>query len=326
MYQGFHASHLSFFRCPVDGGELSLQPDSHPDVVQNAFVACSCGFKASVREGILILGEDGSDDQSRRERRLRDEEYRSEPSPHDTVLDRMEIPPTLRALRLTGRDAVLELGAGSGRYTIQLANRCRELVAIDFSLEGLKRLAERLPPTSPVSLVQADISRLAVAPGSFDRVLSTLTSNLPSQALRQRMFALAAQACDSQRGLFVLGAHHWGATAKRSGISREGLYDGDGIYRYFMSTGEVCQAAAAFFRTVRARPIVVTPPGALRLHLPLVALQRILEYLPFIRSYGQIVLGICRVPKEQLRAGGIQSIQARDTHSSDADCSTLTQP
>lgn len=299
MMRGFHRSHLAYLRCPQDDGALALSPAEA--IVRDGVVRCQCGFSAPIRKGILILVKEALHAECRREWVLRDVEYQSGTPEKLTPRDRMEFQPTLRELRLTGQNRLLELGAGSGRYTLQLTNSCSDIVAVDLSLKGLRRISERPRGTARVSLVQADIAKFSVSKGSFDRALSTLTSNLPSRELRRKVLSLAAKALDPNQGIFVWGAHHWGALAKREGQLREGFYNGTGIYRYHMTVEEMREEAGEFFEKTAARPIVIFPPGGLRLRLPLVALEGILEYVPVIRGYGSLALGIARKPRSQVQ-------------------------
>jgi SAM-dependent methyltransferase len=229
--------------------------------------------------------------ESARERVARDKQYAEAVAKPLTDWDRIEMDSHIRALRLTGSERVLELGAGSGRYTLRLESLCRLVVAVDISLAGLTRIAKQVPAPNKVALLQADISHLQFRGQGFDRVLSTLTSNLPTRELRSRMFQLAAESL-APGGIFVFGAHHWGPAALRQQLPKEGYYDGDGIYRYYMTTQELKSEAQQYFSRVAVRPVCVAPPGSMRLGLPIYPVSRFCEQIPMLRNFGKLLLGV----------------------------------
>jgi ubiquinone/menaquinone biosynthesis C-methylase UbiE len=82
-----------------------------------------------------------------------------------------------RRLGLTPNSSVLEIGSGSGRYALYVAQatQCR-LVGLDLNAEGVRNasaLAERLKLAAQVSFQQCDVSRpLSFADETFDAVFS----------------------------------------------------------------------------------------------------------------------------------------------------------
>lgn len=79
---------------------------------------------------------------------------------------------TIRRLSLRPGDRLLDLGCGTGVLLEQVRARWPAVhaVGIDLSWEMLAVAQRRLGPKSP--LVQADVSNLPFAPGSFDVVVS----------------------------------------------------------------------------------------------------------------------------------------------------------
>jgi SAM-dependent methyltransferase len=269
---------IGLLRCPLDGGIFSEEPDR--------LVCIGCGFKAPVEDGIVsLLGP--REEEGRREQTIREREYQ-QTLPPLSARDWMEISPTLVALGLNETEIVLELGAGSGRYTRELARLSAAVVAVDFSRQGLLQIARRR--MTNVLPVQCDIASLRVARGSFGRVLSTLTSNLPD---RTPLYRLAAEA----GGRAVFSAHHYGWNARLRRIPRIGYYDGSKIFRQYLTAAELRGECAAFFERVTTAPVSVTLPGTGRLGLPVERLSGVLEGVPFLRSFGDILLGVAKRPK-----------------------------
>jgi SAM-dependent methyltransferase len=135
---------------------------------------------------------------------------------------------------------LLEFGCGTGRYTFPLAKQYRFIVAVDFSQVALESIAGGVPGDN-VALVRADLEHFAVAPRSFDGVLSTLTSNLPTAERRRRLYELAAEAL-KDTGTFVSGLHYYGLRARLKRVAKEGYYNEGGIYRYYMTCNEALRA------------------------------------------------------------------------------------
>lgn len=69
---------------------------------------------------------------------------------------------------------VLDLACGAGRNALFLARKGLEVVAVDLSGEGLRRLARRAREEElPVRPVQADLERFEMPEGRFDVVVDT---------------------------------------------------------------------------------------------------------------------------------------------------------
>jgi SAM-dependent methyltransferase len=227
--------------------------------------------------------------ESGHEREIRDAEASTDPNPSwDSPADAMEIDATLAALDLRPQHRLLELGAGQGRFTTLAERACREVVALDISAESLRAAARRLT-SATVALVQGDATKSIVAKGTFDRVLGTLTSNLPDRSTRQGSYRTAADALTSN-GKFVFSTHYFGARARIERVPREGRYSEGGIYRRFLTRAEVLEETAPYFQRVRVRPICVVLPFARRVGLPLVATDRVARRVPLLRAFGTLLL------------------------------------
>ncbi len=86
------------------------------------------------------------------------------------------------------KGAVLVLGTGGGRESIELARLGYSVVGLDAQFEGLRRAQERSRTTGVrMGLVQADFLALPTLPGRFDYVLlpSVMYSAIPGRRERQ---------------------------------------------------------------------------------------------------------------------------------------------
>jgi SAM-dependent methyltransferase len=293
-FKGFPVAALELLRCPLDGGELcttTLDP-----FIESGEVHCrTCTMRAAVTNGILdLMIPDGLDPESRHELAVREQEW-AVGTISQTEEDLAEIAPHIEAVRLQDSSQLLELGCGTGRYTFRLAEECALVVAVDFSQAALESIV-RNGPCSNVALVRADIQQLIVRFRSFDAVLSTLTSNLPTAERRHRLYGLAASAL-KENGCFVSGAHYYGFKARLTGVAKKGYYNQGGIYRYYMTRSDIRGEMGSYFEELHMQPVQILLGLARRLRMSPLRFSRALEHVPAIRDAGLLLMTVARKPK-----------------------------
>ena len=211
-------------------------------------------------------------------------------------MSRMEIIPMLKSMTPLSGATVLELGCGKGRFTTLMAQNRATIIALDFSLAVLQRLATRIQPHWRIGLVQADCTKPVAAPRRFDRVLSTLVSNLPTAQHRRAMFQVVAQALKHD-GKFIFGAHHHGLRERLRKVPQAGQYADSGIFRYLFRRREIVAECAPRFGRVRCRPIQVLLPMTNRLGIDSVTLSRLAERVPLVNQCGELLMDIAEKPR-----------------------------
>lgn len=89
----------------------------------------------------------------------------------------VELPPAnlIRLLELSGAETVVDFGAGTGMYSVPVADALPSgvLLAVDEHAELLARLRDKLaaaPPAGRVELVQTADNRVPVGDGGADRI------------------------------------------------------------------------------------------------------------------------------------------------------------
>ena len=307
MTPGFPRYAISTVYCTHDGGELVLkqawESSDRGDAVQNGMLACrNCQSTFPISEGILDLCDDSAlDPESRHEHSLREKQYRAAVDVNEPVwcenseMERAEITPTIEALQADGSQSLLELGCGDGRLTTALAHRFKSILAVDFSLEALRRLQMRVADRSNIALIRADISTLKICPGSFARALSTLVSNLPTLEHRNSMYRLAGKTVGAN-GRFVFSAHYHGFWPRAFGKKKSAYYEEGGIFRHNMTVKDCKSEAGHYFDDVKAWPIQIYLPLSRRMKLPLYRTSRALEHVPGLDSLGKLVLCTAEKP------------------------------
>jgi uncharacterized protein YbaR (Trm112 family) len=151
----FSRSFLSLLRCSRDGGELSLCAETKATstgIIDGRLRCVSCSSEYPIEDGIARMMTTEVTPEDKHEMSLKDLEYKALPkdftpapsSWRSEYMDLIEVGPHLNALRpLEGRK-VLELACGDGRYTVLMAQMGADVLAVDFAIEGLRKLAANL--------------------------------------------------------------------------------------------------------------------------------------------------------------------------------------
>lgn len=300
MYQGFSFDLISRLRCPLDAGVLHLAGTAqHEGYILHGTLSCvECRTEYSITEGIVRLFDPSTLDRvSKHEHQRRDQGAAKDNFEWEgSASSQMEIVPTMESLQPLGGMSVLEVGCGKGRLTTIMARHSATIIAMDFSLAVLKRLASRVEPHWHIGLVQADCTKPAVASQSFQRALSTLVSNLPTFQHRHAMYRVVAEALTSD-GRFVFNAHHHGLQQRFRNTPQAGHYPESEIFRYLFRRSEVVEECGMYFERVQCRPIQVTLPLIGRLGLQTVTFSRIAEKIPIVNQLGKLLLGVGERPR-----------------------------
>jgi ubiquinone/menaquinone biosynthesis C-methylase UbiE/uncharacterized protein YbaR (Trm112 family) len=234
MNSSFPSEALGLLACPADGGRLGFSGDGGERLVDERILCSECGQSYLLKDGILDLCGDAPSIPCESEYELNmrercDGASRGDPSFVLSWADEIEYAATLKCLGDVNRKKILEVGCGRGFFTRQLAKSHATIVAVDLSMELLRRNAEQLPHGSNVAFVRADVSRLKLEPSSFDMALSTLYSNLPTEEIRLAANQ-AIHGALKPGGRYVLSAHHQHLRRTLCGRPYADHYEGSGIF------------------------------------------------------------------------------------------------
>jgi SAM-dependent methyltransferase len=302
MYRGFPSKALSLLRCPKDGQPLNA--DLELEYVMQGKVLClSCARSYVIDHGILrLLDPDTLGPRSKDNLSVFNQNSAAEDFDYETELaSSKDMLPTLDALHPCAGKQVLEYGCGNGRFTVRIAPVASLLVAIDFSIEALSKVRSRIDPLWNVALVQADCISPIAALDVFDRVLCTLTSNLPTRKQRLQIIRNASLALRSD-GKFVFSAHYYGLRARVKRSPRAGYYERHHIFRYLSERRELADETRTAFHGVTCRPISVRLPFERQLCLNKISVARALERVPIINWMSDLLLVTAQWPKRLSKA------------------------
>lgn len=306
---------LPLLRCNRDAGPLVIAAGLRrgtAGIIEARLQCSTCAAEYRVEDGIARMLPGTLTGEDEHEIALRDvEEFCSRPGPfvppahgwRSEYSDLLEIPPHLSELE-PHACRVLELGCGDGRFTMLMAQMGARVLAVDFSINALRKLAWRLPtglaptayqlaprrPTADlrgrVGLVQAHAGHLHVAPRSFDRAFST--TPLDSREERMAMYRTIADALTDD-GRFVGSVEHDDLARRLLGLPKARRYSEGGIFIEHFDIATMQREAAPYFSKLRFRLIRPRFPFVAKLPRTwAVRFARMLTAMPVLRHLGEI--------------------------------------
>jgi len=182
----------------------------------------------------------------------------------------------------------LELACGDGRFTSLIARTGARILAVDFSLNALRLLAQGLPPGSRVGRVNADINQFHIAPRVFDRALSF--TPLHSRNERMNMFRTIAHSLKNE-GRYVASFEHDDLNRRLLGLPQLRRYSMNGILIEHLTTKSLRLESAPYFSNTRVCPIRPRVPLVAKLPPSLAGpILLLAAALPFVRHFGELLL------------------------------------
>ena len=309
---------VALLRCSRDGGQLELSAETSSGeigIIEAKLQCAECSTEYFIQDGIARLLIRPLSYEIEHEMAIIDADHATiEPGPfvpppmgwRSELSDLLEIPPHLDGLEPLNGRRVLEFGCGDGRFTLLMAQLGARILAVDLSVNGLKKIAYRLPmgdaPTTfkptqsksgvdlrgAIGLVQADASTFHVARDSFDRALSA--TPLDSRDERLRMYRTISEAL-TDTGRFVGGVEHDDLIRRLLGLPLARRYTEGGTFIEHFKPATVRREVYPFFTKLRMRPIRPVVPFVRRLPTSWALwILRTVGALPGLRQVGQILL------------------------------------
>lgn len=198
-----------------------------------------------------------------------------------------------------GTRRCLDAGCGTGLTTVILAGGCELVVAMDYSMEMLRRVRERGLPN--VLLVQADLQALPFAAGAFDACVCANALNQLKPDGPQQLAAAELDRVTRPGGTLAVSAHHYSRDKRRAGWPKHGKPGGTDIdYVYRFSRADLAALVpGAAIRAVGFRGWSRLPWAGRRLQD---LLARLAGWLAARLGYGHMLLAV-RPVRPARRAG-----------------------
>lgn len=296
MIFGFPKNLVSAIICPHDQSPVAILEIALGDelAINRGQLRCpQCQAIYQIENGILNLlsGQSAMDQVMHAEIGARDKEA----AIYDQKLSTRyykEIPSTLKVIGPCQDKKIIEYGCGTGRLTIEIAPKCSQLLAIDFSQESLLILAKKLAGQQNIGLVLADSTQVKTAHQYFDTALSF--QFLEHVIDKDRRAIWLSRVCDTLKnnGQFISTVYHYDLRRRIKKEIQEGRHSSGIFFHYFLAR-EIKTEFKKYFKIKKIHPIDITLPLESRLKLPAhIAgqLSRISEQIPFINQLGHLLI------------------------------------
>jgi len=210
-------------------------------------------------------------------------------------------------LELEDNHVLCDLGCGTGRLTMSLAQKAYCTIGVNFSFESLKLFRRRIADSmrQRIHLIQADIFHLPLRNQLFHRVVSNnVFEHLPG-LLKNKSPILETARILKNEGLFVLSIYNFSsirafftrlipASTYGERYEQEGFHAGKVYYRRYRWE-EVIDLLSTAFEVERMAGIRIIPKEILK-HGGRLALlvERTLQSSTFSRPLGYYLLASSR--------------------------------
>ena len=199
---------------------------------------------------------------------------------HNEFTDRL-----IREKKLLPEDSVLDIGAGTGNYTIPMAAACREAAALDVSPESLRVLSSRAEALGLTNIRTVELPWEEYRPESpYDLVFSSMCTAICSTEELLRMESMAKRCCGIVTVMPGSRDSHRKAILSGLDIHPDGMI-GDALtfYQILYHLGRYPETAC---RTVRYTTAFTRERffAQYRAYLPIFGVREDI-YLPYLERY-----------------------------------------
>lgn len=301
--------HGAGLRCPVhpDSGLLVGVDPGDPAGAAAGLAAqpglrCSeCGRVFRVTDGIadLVVGQDRPGEFLEAEARQWDEQaHRYEERRRQDPRYMAGVRAAVEALRVRPGDVVLDAGCGTGLTVRSYLGPDVRVVALDLSLESLRRLRAE-SAGARLDLVRGDLAMLPFAAATFDKVLcANALQQIPDHSGRSAAIRELARVARPHARV-VVTAQNWSVSRRRAGWAKEGTAGGhSGQLQYIrrFEPTEFRTLLGSALRVERLTGAGFPLPYRFKLSPLSRLLERLLRRLEAAAPYGDMLVGTCARP------------------------------
>jgi ubiquinone/menaquinone biosynthesis C-methylase UbiE/uncharacterized protein YbaR (Trm112 family) len=312
---------LDFLACPYDGTFpfiLKCNKESFAEIEEGCLVCPTCGRTFPIEGGIprivpagliaTLPQADKVTQDKRTEMRIRDEQTSTFLNWYSEYNTFLELHASLELLALVPSDILLDVGCGIGRITTQINSLCKEVIAVDYSLESLRYLQKVINngKKSNIHLIQADACLLPFRQNCFDKAISIQVFTLIPSADERIKGLNCVHKSLKQNGVFVMTVfnNHIFRCIKRlrhiPGVfQKEGHHPLHGFYYYNFSVFDLRSFLKNSFSVEGTWGLInLTREFGLRLKIDrygklVMWIDRLIQRTPFSYLLGDLLIAKC---------------------------------
>lgn len=289
-------------RCPLHpGGGPLVRVDPCGSAGGPGLRCPECGRVFPVKDGIpdLVIGQDDPGEFLEAEARQWDEQaHRYEDRRRQDPRYMAGVRAAVEALRVRPGEVVLDAGCGTGLTVRGYLGPDVRVVALDLSLESLRRLRAESAGARP-DLVRGDLAMLPFADATFDKVLcANALQQIPDDRRRIAVIHELARVARPHARV-VVTAQNWSVSRRRAGWVKEGAAGGhSGRLQYVrrFEPAEFRKLLGSALRVERLTGAGFPLPYRLKLSPLSRLLERLLRRLEAAAPYGDMLVGTCASP------------------------------
>jgi len=296
MTYGFSKKIISSLVCQKDLTNLVIDSEinSNEEVIFEGFLLCPiCKSRYEIKDGILNF----LSSQKNLQKELLTEigARNAEAVIYDkrmAIRYQKEIPSTLSKMGDIAGKKIIEYGCGSGRFTVEIFNKCEGVLAIDFSRESLYLLSKKLENCKNIGLVLADAIQIKTTPLCFDLAFSAqLLEHIPNTNQRSAFLKNISNTLKKE-GIIICSVYHYDLRSRIKKQPQEGHHS-SGIFYHYFKRKEIENEFGRYFKSMKFYFIDITLPLEGRLGLGLIfsgRLSRFFESIPIINKFAHLLL------------------------------------
>lgn len=296
MSLGFNKKLLQAIVCPQDKEGLSLTKiirDNKEVIFEGELFCAKCQQKYYIKSGILyLLTQQAAMEDIMHAEMLARNKQTAEYDKRLVSRYQKEMPSTLKMIGNLQGKQVIEYGCGTGRVTSIMADSADLILAIDFSLDSLKFLAEKIQDQVNVGLVWADAVSFQTTDNFFDLGIAIqFYEHIPTVNLRHAFLNNLSKSLRFQ-GEMIMSVYHYDFRRDFKHEAKEGKHQ-SGIFFHYFSKQDLKKEIQKFFLIQKIKLIDITLPGEMRLNLsaPLAGkLSNLLEFIPGLNKFAHLLL------------------------------------
>lgn len=225
-----------------------------PPIDGRGACCANCGRSYRFSDGVLVCGQSEDPDGEDAALMSQEESVRDRQAELYDLVFGTSVPGLIEShwaharIKELSRGTALDVGCGTGRMTLRLAQNNRRVVSVDRSMASLRRCGRKLAErglAERVLLVKSDVNAVPVRGKAVDLAVSTqVVQHLPSVALREGCVGEIAR-CVRPGGSFVVSVYEW-SDGPNFNREKQGRHKG-GISYFRFTSGELRELLCPYF-------------------------------------------------------------------------------